>query len=473
MNTQSSNAAENGGLATTGNELPLHNPGNDAYYQDFNAGLQDVFLVKFSPGNRLEWATYFGSDAHDQVHEIHYSQILQNVYIVGNTDKASTTFTFGLAGLVPTNGDFPLINNLAEGGFFEASTNSYISRFTREGILTWSTNMEEMLSLQSVSSPPNGRYIYTAGLRKIDEFNNVDLSGYVYMFNEKNIIEWQTPLGSNFDYCNHSYNSELYQNEIEQFRALCKPEDKLIDIACDKNQVLYITGTIVSSSITPQIPPGSGLYYSQNYSDYPGGTSIISEAFLIAYNAIHERIWATYWGGKALNVMNQTLLLSISLTDIGIALSCFESDYLYMAGHSFATNGGCYPFENPGPQSTPDGIQIPWYQTSSEERNFNAFIARFDMQNVTIPLSVTTADGNNKLLVFPNPSEGSFMVQLPKGFNGNYYVYNILGQLITSGDAGKDQLMQINLKGNSSGLYMIGCVDNNTNEIITSKLILR
>ena len=108
-------------------DIPLLNPGNGAFFQNFNTGSLDVFICKFSNTGNLIWSTYYGTPNEDYMLN---SQHLS----IDNCGRVYFSFDTG----------FLSNSTLApcEGGYVAPGTgfiSPYLSRFSNSGQLQWAT----------------------------------------------------------------------------------------------------------------------------------------------------------------------------------------------------------------------------------------------------------------------------------------------------------------------------------------------
>jgi gliding motility-associated-like protein len=112
---------------TYSTDITCVNPGGGAFFQNFNAGLIDAFVCKFSSTGNLIWSTYYGTPSED---------VIQNSQHLSIDNCGRVYFSFDTGFL--TNATFAP----CEGGFVASGTgliSPYLSRFSNSGQLQWAT----------------------------------------------------------------------------------------------------------------------------------------------------------------------------------------------------------------------------------------------------------------------------------------------------------------------------------------------
>lgn len=112
---------------TYSTDITCVDPGGGAFFQNFNTGIIDAFICKFSNTGNLIWSTYYGTPSED---------VMQNSQHLSVDNCGRVYFSFDTGFL--TN------STLApcEGGYVASGTgfyNSYLSRFSNTGQLQWGT----------------------------------------------------------------------------------------------------------------------------------------------------------------------------------------------------------------------------------------------------------------------------------------------------------------------------------------------
>ena len=514
LNTKSFNAENNNCQAPISNSLPLC-PLSGSYSVSTNTGGQDIFIVKFKSTNEVTWSTFFGSASDDVVMDMHYATFgftglpesaPGDLYITGNTGRTSSTYTTN--GSAPTNGDFPLVDASPSSNinYFEASTKGFIAQFDQGGALDWSTNINTLP--QSISSSRKAVYIAGLGANGISacSFSNgqsnisgytpicsteggssqLEGDGYIAKFDRNDQLIWSTCFEGRFEYCEenslYSYNEDNFPVENGYYIApafvdICPNElpfinqsEKRLDISCSASGALYLIGTNYLRDIRTQSAPG--MYFDQKF--YLGNPPNIgsdnsayyyTEAFILGYSYLNYQFYGSYFGQEANEDLNFTISQTANNTDFGRAISLSPSDALFIGGHSFAPNQ-CFPFKE-----APPAIPEPYFQSFSQEEEFNAFIARFDIVVEDLPLSNEELYiDNQQNRVYPNPTTGMITLSFFKTMKGNITVTNLMGQSLFNGFVNGES-MSLDLNDFSSGIYFVNLIEESNGFVHSFKVV--
>ncbi|MEO8583076.1 MAG: gliding motility-associated C-terminal domain-containing protein [Flavitalea sp.] len=178
--------------------FPTLDPGKGAYFKDITStssgGIQ---VVKFDPDGKLLWSTFFGQAASASTMVVNSKD---DVYILGHSQDP-----------------VPLKNN---GGYYNGNfKESFIAKFSNNGILVWSSYMGNNNSTDrkgydatDIATDKNGR-IYITGTATdfglpFKDFGNgayfsnapsADVPVFIQVIDESCNIVWSTLVGGNYD----------------------------------------------------------------------------------------------------------------------------------------------------------------------------------------------------------------------------------------------------------------------------------
>ena len=250
-------------------------------FQTQKGGGYDAFVVKFDGnGNRL-WASYYGGKG-DEFGVSVATDALGNVYLIGNT--ASTDF-------IASSG----FQNNYGGGFYDA----FLVKFDPFGNRLWATYYGGMDddNGHSVTTDIGGN-VYLTGWTKSTDFiasggfqntcwGNGNYDAFVVKFNSAGNRLWST----------------YYGDEGNDFG---------FSVATDASLNVYLTGYTNSPS---EMASGG---FQNTFSGF-------NDAFLVKFNALGNRLWATYYGGTD--------------NDAGMSVATDTSGNIYLAGEATSTSG--------------------------------------------------------------------------------------------------------------------------------------
>ncbi len=472
-NTTSTSAQANSCQATTGTQFPLCDPGNGAYYQNFNAGGQDIFIARFDVSNTLRWSTFYGSDDDDEIYEIHYARDPSGsgsgngfLYLTGTTAKTSPAGTY--SGSVPTNGAFPLCDVSGTTDFFQIAEGGFISRFDRQNVLNWATNVKGVDGFQTVTS--SDYEFYVVGITSLSgtsscspQTSNVPVCSaqggftetastsssqmFITKFDKQQLdLKWSTLYKGEIDVINSTYmgSSSLFYPR--------KPYDKILDATTDDADNLYIIGSVVENQFVTQSSIPSGMYYKSSYND--GSSDDIADVVLLSFDKYNSRMWATYFGTDAGS--SSTSTTHTQFVDVGAAITTYKTEDLYIVGYSGDRNFA-FPFEDPGVQPTGNAyFQLP---TNNLALYWDAFYTRFDLQSIGVGIEENKSEKLSLagISIYPNPTKGLLNVYFEEETTGKINIYNYQGQLVktTEIQAREGQTIQLATDYFTTGVYFI------------------
>jgi gliding motility-associated-like protein len=248
---------------TTSTDFPVQNAGT--FFQGaYGGGFADSFILKFdNAGNRL-WATYYGGSSNDAGISI-------------TTDNSSNVFVTGYT--ASTN--FPVQN---AGTFFQGTNeglhDAFILKFDNAGNRIWAT-------YYGGSGYDEGRSIAT------------DNSGNVFVTGNTSSTNFPVQNAGTFfqgTYGGGSFNEDdafilKFDNAGNRLWATYyggSVNDEGYSIATDNSGNVFVIGQTNSSNFPVQ---NAGTFYQGTKS---GGV----DAFILKFNNVGTRLWATYFGGS-------------------------------------------------------------------------------------------------------------------------------------------------------------------------------
>ncbi|MCX7757260.1 MAG: SBBP repeat-containing protein [candidate division WOR-3 bacterium] len=306
--------------------LPVYNPGGNAYYQSTNAGSFDGFLAKFSSFGERLWATYYGGGDEDHVYAIDVDS-LGNLFATGMT-RSSNFPTYNPGG------------NAYYQGTLVGYRSAFILKFSSFGERLWATyyggNSNDYG--RNIRSCINGT-VFVVGNTSSTNFPTYNPGGNVYFQG--------TNAGSDdlFILKFNSFGERLWATYYGGLYA-----DIARSISTTATGGIYLTGNTLSSNF-PTYPPSSGGYFQGTIA---GG----HEAFIVSFDENCAVRWATFYGGAS--------------TDYGMSITTDNSNNIVLTGFTLSTN---FPTYNPGGNI--------YYQGSNAGR-YDAFVAKFQGFNLAI-----------------------------------------------------------------------------------------
>lgn len=243
---------------TSSTNFPVQNVGT--FFQGANAGNSDIFILKFDNlGNRL-WATYYGGDGGDLAYSV-ASDNSGNIFLTGLTQSTN----------------FPVQD---AGTFFQGVANSsevFVLKFDNNGSRLWATHYGGSFAEwgYSITTDNSGNIFVTghtnstnfpvqnAGTFFQGTFSGGDSDVFILKFDNNGNRLWATYYGGSANDMGYS-------------------------IAADNSGNIFITGRTRSTNFPVQ---NAGTFFQ--------GTNAGSEdAFILKFDNIGNRLWATYFGGS-------------------------------------------------------------------------------------------------------------------------------------------------------------------------------
>jgi len=271
-------------------------PTQAAHQTQYGGGMYDGFITKFSPNGEVVWATFFGGTNDD---------IIESITIDENNKIILSGFTSS-SNNISTNDSFRpnLIGN----------NNSFLSKFSENGALIWSTYLTD---LDNFSSSGADSSTLTNTSVTTNSNNDIFVQSVTGEDNQatpntfqtdrqsaKSLISKFSPLGvrlwSTYYGINESYLSGLCVNQFG----------------------LYVSGRASSCNTTStNYFATANCYQTENFGEC--GIPFISK-----FNLAGQREWSTYFGG---NNIQDDIITSNSI-------KCF-GDNVYFTGKTYNDSG--------------------------------------------------------------------------------------------------------------------------------------
>ncbi len=384
------------GYVTSG-DLPLQDPGSGAYFDGALNGSWDVMIVRFNNNGVLLWSTYYGGSDKEEAYDVTHDSN-DNIFVVGYTRSA----------------DFPLqpwgsayFDNVQAG---PTDDEGFVARFNNLGQLQWATFVggddgDEELYHAAIDANDN---LFVVGYSDGIDYPIASSSGSAYVQGYMDRSDWVI---TKFDASGQMIWSTYYGG---------LDREEATGIAIDPiTQAIYVTGWVESTDF-PVFNPGGGAFFqgtnaggrdiaivkfandgTRLWATYYGGSgdedrravsTIVddlqncfvtfktasfdvptqnapgayfqgslagaSDFFIIKFDAVLQRVWATYVGGPDVeHVRAYDNLTKDNCGNIYITFSTRSSSGLplvqpcdYSSGGYFDNtyNGGTDGSGNPG-----------------------------------------------------------------------------------------------------------------------------
>lgn len=225
----------------------------------YGGGYNDGVLLKITPENNLEWATYFGGNDFDAIYDL---KVLPDGSFVAVGTSGSNS---GIA---------------TEGAFMDDSPGvsvAFVSRFTSDGEQLWGTYLggtvvEFPTTYASSVAVDENDHIIVVGTASMPDFPVTDgahqqnfggaQDGFIAKFNMDGNLLWSTFYGSD-------------------------GVDRIHDVVVTTDSDIVIYGYTESA-----VDIASENAYQSEYAGQ-------GDAFLARFSSNGERIWSTYYGGSS------------------------------------------------------------------------------------------------------------------------------------------------------------------------------
>jgi hypothetical protein len=338
-------------------------------------GGADAFLVKFNSAGIRQWATYYGGSKTDYGLSCTIDGS-SNVYLAGWTSST---------------------NNIASGGHqntLSGGGDAFLVKFNSAGIRQWATYYGGTLNSFAGNScaTDNSGNIYltgaaTASINNIasgghqNSFGGGDEDAFLVKFNSAGIRQWATYYGGSDNDAGNS-------------------------CATDNSGNVYLAGNTNSTS---NIASGG------HQNTFNGG----GDAFLVKFNNVGVRQWATYCGGSA--------------GDVGYSCATDGSGNVYLAGWTSSTNN----IASGGHQNIRGG-------------GIDAFLVKFDNSANS---SISEKNTNRNFNIYPNPSEKLLNIETNVSDEWNAVITDSKGAQIKQIQFQKSTQLDIN--NYAPGVYYI------------------
>jgi hypothetical protein len=363
-----------GNVYLAGGTSSPNNIASGGHQDTYNFSI-DAFLVKFNSAGVRQWASYYGGSDNDGGYSC-------------ATDGSGNVY---LAGITSSN------INIASGGHqnvLEGNSDAFLVKFNSAGVRQWATYYGGSLQDYGYSCATDGSgNVYLAG--GTSSPNNIASGGH------------QNISGDNSDAFLVKFNS----SGVRQWATFYGGTGIDVGYSCatDGNDNVFLAGYAISKS---NIASGG----HQNIFIGEGG---LSDAFIVKFNNLGVRQWATYYGGTGI--------------DIGYSCATDGSDNVFLAGGTKSTSN----IASGGHQNTLEFI-------------YASFLAKFKNSSNS---SISEKNSNNNLKIYPNPSEKLLNIETNESENWQAIITDSKGAQINQIQFQKSTQLDIN--NYAPGVYYI------------------
>ncbi len=431
--TKNNNPIFVGFTTSTNFPLPSTNPFANGYFQNFNAGEPDGFIVELNPNGTRYWATYYGGNTKENIHAV--IQDGDFIYICGSvaehtedTQPPVDLFGFPIVHFNHRNDCYPTLNPLnpfdlglplcnSGSGYFD---NIMPTSTVRKGFIAKFGLYDKQLKHSTLFGGANESW-----LQDLDYLPNVGILFVGRTRPTPSSLTCSAPTNSDFPLCDiggyfQTTNSCTGNNEcgiLAQFDYSLNLTWSTFFGSCDKMNIghlavnrsigsanygdLYITGNIGSANnilpITPCAPTNncafplcaSGNEYFRDHFNHTTNTNnnVENEIFITRFDPSRNITWSTFFGGSGEDfIINTTLFTTDANADI--ALDQNENVYLFSSsGNITSSTQGDVDLENLS------GYYFDNNNSSSLSIKHDALLAAFNKQNEILWATYIGGDG--------------------------------------------------------------------------------
>ncbi|WP_027419982.1 DUF7948 domain-containing protein [Crocinitomix catalasitica] len=431
-------ADHNNNIAVLGMTTSIDFPVLDAgtYFDETWGGAYDMTIVKFDRFGNRTWGTYFGGESFENTGSFDNLEFDQcgNLYISFNT----------------TSVEMPIINDCygTSDSTANGSTDLFVAKFNTFGTLIWSTFLGGAnADFREAMALDNNSNIYIAGERVFDD---PLIDGDTYPLVNPGLGSYfdDTPsLGDNLGITKFSFNQLEGVFKVISDTCSSGVGSATVNLSdgsdCPKTFVWSSGETITTADSSNTIEGKLSGYY--NVTVTSGCATLFSDSvFIPDYNVE-------------------------PVLDLGADTSICEhaTDTLY-SGHPEADNY--------------------WQDGSSEPFFYPEFSGEFWVRidsagciatdTITINILHCLDIESNQLdnvIIYPNPFKNSTVVTFGRELvdPSRIVIYNSLGQSVYQVDNITGTRIEIKNENFASGTYILSLYNSNSNEIYTTKLIVR
>ena len=442
-----------------------------AHQTTFGGGLNDGFVVKFSPSGTRIWGSYYGGSGDDYAN-VAVCDASNNIYFTGYTSSSNANSISTAISHQPIYG----------GGTYDG----FIVSLDANGNRLWGTYYGGNGADYAVNVISNSNNLYIAGSSSSSMGTAIATSGvfqstyggglsdcFLLKLNTSGVRQWATYYGGlgadEFGYCSISTSGEL-----------------------------YLAGRTTSSSSNTLI--ASSCAYQSSY----GGGSY--DDFLAKLTNNGQRLWGTYYGGAGTedspccvcDQFGNVYLSGPTTSQTGTVIASFGSYQAIYGGGSadsyIAKFDGCIPSSplnttplqnmticsgnntvlgasltcNPYWFNVPTGgtpiFSGNTFTTGSLVSNTTYFIeesscgvaAPRTAVSITVQVCTYISESQtyaNSILIYPNPSSDFIYID-SNGIN-SLQILNALGEIVKEFIPSNEKIVEIDISALSSGIYFV------------------